>query len=122
MEAKFNISDLTYIKKIGIRYLNSENKVQFVDADIKFISENNITAVFLYKSDFDLNAPQEITIKYATPDGLCSADAIVSAIKKVGEFLYLTIDIPKKMIITNQRKYYRYWNSKDSAGTFGIKR
>ena len=62
---------------------------------------------FKWKSDFDINYPQEVTIKFVTYDAMYYAQATLQEIKKSDNRIYFSVIPPTKMIRQQKRKYAR---------------
>ncbi|MBQ3311994.1 PilZ domain-containing protein [bacterium] len=106
VEEAFNPKDLKNLKRIGVKYDNSEGKSRIIDANILFISDNNIT-LSTEEKDLKLAPPQIVNLKYVFDNALCDADTILDNIKEANGLTYLIIDHPKKVTKINRRKYYR---------------
>ena len=106
VEEEFNPKDLKGLKRIGVKYNDSEGKSRIIDANVLFLSDNNITLSSSYK-DLNLAPPQFVSLKYVYNNALCDADTILDNIKEANGLTYLIIDYPQKVTRTNRRKYYR---------------
>ena len=105
-EVDFNPKELKALKRIGVKYNDSEGKSRIIDANIIFISDNNITLTSEEKG-LNLAPPQMVNLKFVLDNALCDGDTILDSIKEANGLTYLIIEHPKKLTKINRRKYFR---------------
>ena len=103
----FNKNDLKVLKRIGIKYEDSDGTSHIADANIIFISDNNLTVSFSDRAGFDLSSMQPVVLKYVFNNMLCDAETTLSDVKKANGLTYLIINYPKTVTQINRRKYFR---------------
>ena len=106
MEEEFNPKEIKNLKRVAVKYIDSENNQRIFDADVVFVSEKNITLSSVEKG-LKLDAPQMVTLKYFQENAMCDADTILDCVKIANGQIYLIVDNPKKVKRINRRKYYR---------------
>jgi len=105
-EVDFNPKELKKLKRIGVKYNDSEGKSRIIDANIIFVSDNNITLTSEEKG-LNLTPPQIVNLKFVLDNALCDGYTILNNIKVANGLTYLIIDHPKKLTKINRRKCYR---------------
>lgn len=78
----FNPNELKNLKRIGIKYDDSEGKSHIVDANIIFLSDNNLTVSISGSAELDLRCQQGIVLKYVLNNMLCDAETTLIDAKR----------------------------------------
>ncbi len=107
MEQRFSNADLSKIKDVKVIYTDLDDKTHEVSTEVNFISDILISLYFRCNKEFDINYPQTITVKFITERGLFIAKATLQEVKRLEDFIYLTILSPKKIDHRQNRKYFR---------------
>lgn len=106
-EVDFNPAELKALKRIGVKYEDSDGKSRTIDANITFLSDNNLTLSFSGNKDFNPDCPHSVSLTYAINNALCIADTTLNSIRRANGLTFLIIQYPQKVMQINRRRYYR---------------
>ena len=104
-EMGYNAAELSKLRYVKVIYTGLDNKQHEIKTEVKFLGEALISLYFRYKQCFDIQYPQEVTIKFVT--GLYIAKSTLQEIKKDDNLVYFTIVPPARMEKRQNRRYYR---------------
>ena len=97
----------TRIKKILVTYTDLNNTKNEIEVNRDAIGEKFISVYFLYNENFEINYPQQITLKFVTEEALYIIETELKDIIREKNLIYFTIKSPPQIERRQQRLYYR---------------
>ena len=98
------LSKLSYIKVI---YTGLDGKLYEKITETKFMGASLFSLYFKSDEPVDIKCPNDITLKFVTPDEMFLANAVLKEMKQLEGIVYLSITPPNHMVKQQKRKYCR---------------
>jgi len=106
-EINFEEADLSKLKYIKIVYTGEDGDLHEIKTEPKFVRCGSMLLNAKCSGYFNINCPQNVSIKFAADDCLYVGQAVLEKFDKMGESVIFTITAPKTLDRQQNRNFYR---------------
>lgn len=104
---RWSLFNSTKVKKILVTYTDLVSKKNEIEVNRDAFGEKFISVYFLFSENFEINYPQQITLKFITDEALYIVETELKDIIREKNLIYFTIKAPAQMERRQRRAYYR---------------
>ena len=104
---RWSLFNSTKVKKILVTYTDLESNKNEIEVNRDAFGEKFISVYFLFSENFEINYPQQITLKFITDEALYIVETELKDIIREKNLIYFTIKAPAQIERRQRRAYYR---------------